>query len=146
MKRILQGVAPITVQRGPTKDVISLDANYELNAFAVIGSTDPNTLGATFVPALVLVDGLQIKLRAALANTGAATFNANGTGALALTKLGGTDLAAGDISAAGHELILRYRSSVPRWELLNPAAAASAGGSGISIGLASQIPTIPLFL
>lgn len=91
--------------------------------FAVAAGTD--TITATFASKPVLYDGFQLRVRAAGANTGAATFNPNALGALPITKFGGTALTAGDISAAGHELVLRYRSSVPRWELLNPATSAA---------------------
>jgi hypothetical protein len=96
---------------------------YATPFFAAASGTD--TITATFDPTPVLFDGMEVKVRAAGANTGAATFNPNALGAAALTKQGGTALAAGDIAAAGHELILRYRSSVPRWELLNPATSVA---------------------
>jgi hypothetical protein len=98
--------------------------------FAVASGTD--TITATFSPAPVLTDGLELRVRAAAANTGAATFNPNGLGALSVTKQGGTALSAGDIAAAGHEIILRYRASPARYELLNPAATTSGGGSADS--------------
>ena len=95
-----------------------------------------DTITASFPGAPLLYDGLIVHVRAAGANTGAATFNPNATGALAITKQGGTALAAGDIAAAGHELLLLYRSSVPRWELLNPAS--SGGGSQAAIQLKDE--------
>jgi len=61
-----------------------------------------------------------VKVRAAGAITGAVTLNANALGAIAVTKFGGGALAAGNVTGAGHELLLVYRASVPRWELINP--------------------------
>lgn len=103
------------------------------DAFAVASGTD--TITATFAVAPTLVDGLQFKVRAAGANTTTApTFNPNSLGALTLYKLGGVALAAGDISGAGHALVIRYRASPARYELLNPASVQQiAAGSHISI-------------
>jgi hypothetical protein len=51
------------------------------------------------------------------------TFNPDGLGPLTITKFGGQALAAGDIRAAGHKLLLIYKSTGV--ELLNPATDAS---------------------
>lgn len=112
------------------------DLPYLQDHFAVGSGT--NTITATINPTPVLYDGMTVNLRAAGANTGAVTFNPNSLGALAVTKFGGTVLAVGDISGAGHELILRYRSSVPRWELLNPTPPTGSGAApaGSVIGYA----------
>lgn len=110
-----------------------LSLPYRVALFAAASGT--NTITATFAPKPFLYDGMHLFVRAAGANTGAVTFNPNSLGALAVTRSGGTALVAGDIAAAGHELILVYRSSVPRWELVNPATmpasaltVADAGG------------------
>jgi len=102
---------------------------WMLSPFAAASGT--NTITATFTAKPVLFDGLTVYIRAAGANTGAVTFNPNSLGALSVTKLGGTALVAGDIAAAGHELILRYRLSATRWELLNPASSSSSGQAAI---------------
>lgn len=96
--------------------------------FAVASGTD--TITATFPTTPTLADGLQFKVRAAGANTTTApTFSPNGIGALTLYKLGGVALAAGDIFGAGHELIIRYRASPARYEIVNPAETLPAGGA-----------------
>lgn len=107
------------------------------DSWAQAGGT-ANAITATFDTTLTLGDGLELRVRASAANSGATTFDPNGLGPIAVTKLGGVALAAGDIAAAGHELILRYVASVPRWELLNPAASGG-GGSGDVVGPASSI-------
>lgn len=107
------------------------DASSFAAPFAVATGTG-DALIADFSPDARLVDGAQILLRASAANTGAATLAADGVAARAITKQGGSALAAGDIAAAGHELILRYRASIPRWELLNPATAAGGGGASFT--------------
>ena len=74
-----------------------------------------------------LPDGRLIHVRAIAANTVAAVTlqlfdhgSDAGLGTQVITKRGGTALVAGDIAAAGHELILRYNLAHTRWELLNP--------------------------
>lgn len=103
-----------------------------LRTLTGVGSTDFVTAGgtgdaltATFSPAYTsLTDGLYIRVRAAAANASTTpTLNVNGLGAVTITREGGQALRAGDIGGAGHELILVYRSSAPRWELINPAYA-----------------------
>lgn len=105
------------------------------DAFAVGVGAD--TITATFLVAPDLADGLQFKVRAAAANaTTMPTFNPNALGALPLTKLGGVALAAGDIHGAGHELIIRYRESPARYELVNPAGVQEpVAGTGVAVDL-----------
>ncbi len=97
-----------------------------------------------------LQDGMLIGIRAGAANTSTApTFAANGGTARTITKFGNQALAASDIYGAGHEILLRYVSATPRWELLNPAATVSAfqsltttGTSGAAT-LAAGVLNIP---
>lgn len=102
--------------------------------FAVAGGT-ADALTATFGILPALADGLQFSVRAASANaTATPTFNPNSLGALTICKLGGGALLAGDIAGAGHELILRYRASPARYELLNPRGLTSVvPGSNITV-------------
>lgn len=102
--------------------------------FAVAGGT-ADALTATFGILPALVDGLQFSVRATSANaTATPTFNPNSLGALTICKLGGAALRAGDIAGAGHELILRYRASPARYELLNPKGLASVvPGSNVTV-------------
>jgi len=103
-----------------------------------------DTITATFDPKPVLVDGLVVYVKAAAANTTAVTFNPNSLGALSVNKHGGTALAAGEIAAAGHVLILVYRASGTTWELLNPVAVPGAIGdqSGVTY-LEGSAPATP---
>jgi hypothetical protein len=91
------------------------------DAFAIGVGTDDITAEFRIVP--TLEDGLELRVRAADANTGPASFAPNGLGVLDVCKLGGGVLIAGDIFGEGHELTLRYRTDPERWELLNPASA-----------------------
>lgn len=122
-------------------NVGQLQAN--LVGWADAGGT-ANAITATYSPALTaLTDGMICFLRAGAVNTSTTpTFAPNGLTARTITKLGNVALLYGDIAGAGHELILRYKSSGTRWELLNPAIGAieivdaDAGGSvGPSYGL-----------
>lgn len=86
------------------------------------GTVDAIT--ATFEPATTSAekqDGTLWIVEAAGANTSTTpTFNPDSTGALTIKKNGGQALAAGDIRAAGHKLLLCYDSSGGHVELLNP--------------------------
>lgn len=98
------------------------DSSAPAVSWAEAGGT-VDAITATYTPAiLTLVDGMLLGVRASGANTSTApTFSPNGLTARTITREGGQALQAGDIFGAGHELLLRYRSSATRWELLNPA-------------------------
>ena len=66
-------------------------------------------------------DGTLVRMRANHTNTGAATLNVDGAGALAIVKLYNQALVAGDIRA-GQECILSYDATTGTdvWQLLNP--------------------------
>jgi len=90
--------------------------------WAVAGGTADAVTAAYNPPVTTLKDGQLFFVRASGANTIVApTFNPDGLGAVAITKNGGTALVAGDIPAAGAEVVLRYRASPARYELMNPA-------------------------
>lgn len=84
-------------------------------------------------------DGILVAVRAASANaTTTPTLALNGGTARTITKNGNQPLVAGDIKGAGHELLLRYVSAGPRYELLNPSVSGGAfdslvEGTGIDI-------------
>lgn len=82
------------------------DSNFNLTTDAYTGysptatATGTDTYVATPDPALaVYVNDQKVYIKFTNANTGAATINLNGLGAKSIKKSGGTDLAAGDISA-----------------------------------------------
>jgi len=84
------------------------------------GTADAITASYT-IPITVLVDGQICWVRATAANaTTTPTFSPSGLTARTIVKNGGEALAAGEISADGHQLILRYDLANTRWELLNP--------------------------
>lgn len=92
-------------------------------SFAVAGGT-ADALTAAFTPTIAaLVDGMQLNVRALLANaTTTPTIVVEAFAAHGITKLGGAALDIGDIGGPLHEMILRYNLANTRFELLNPAA------------------------
>lgn len=92
-----------------------------------------NAYAATLDPKVTAyADGLEVKLRITRANTGAATLNVNGLGAIAIKRVDGTPALAGDIPA-GATLTLTYVASANAFYLpavvvgtLNVAVAAAA--------------------
>jgi microcystin-dependent protein len=81
-----------------------------------------NAITASFMPVITALTHHQIVyVRAAAANTGAATFQADATTAYAIYKGANKDLLPGDIAGAGHLLALRRDQTLGKWELLNPA-------------------------
>lgn len=81
------------------------------------GSADVIT--ATYSPAVLAVsDGLELKFRAAAANTTATpTFSPNGLTARTIVKRGGLALLAADLTLSA-EYTVRYRSAAAQWEIV----------------------------
>lgn len=88
----------------------------------VAGGGSVDAITATYVPAITaVVDGMLLGVRATGANTTTTpTFAPSSLTARTIVKQGGQALVAGDIRAANHDLLLRYRASGTVWELLNP--------------------------
>lgn len=83
-----------------------------------------NALAAAFSPTITALPAapgtLSVLVRAGLANTGAATFAADGLTAKIIVKGNNLPLVAGDIAGAGHWLHLDYDATLDKWVLLNP--------------------------
>jgi hypothetical protein len=111
-------------------DAVSLgQVQKEAYQFAVATGTG-NAMTAAFTPAFnattnPITDGVELRVRAPSNNTSGAPTIDVGQGAVTITKLGGAALATNDIFT-GHELLLRYRASPSRFELLNPGAPPTA--------------------
>lgn len=89
-----------------------------------------DALTATFYPPLVLADKVTCLVRATGATTITnPTFAPDSATAKTITKLGNDALAVGDITGAGHVLILQYSSANDVWELLNPQGVGSIGAT-----------------
>lgn len=72
-----------------------------------------------------LVNGMRLKFKADVANTGAATLNVNSLGAVSLVTGLSTALATGDI-VANQVVEVVYNSTWPVFQVLNPASAILA--------------------
>ena len=84
-----------------------------------------NVITGNLTPAIAsYVAGQMFSFLSAGTNTGAVTLNINGVGAIAVTKLGSTALAAGDIPA-NTIIIVQYDGS--EFQLVAPAALSSLG-------------------
>lgn len=94
------------------------------------GAGTVDAITATYDDVDALVDGLILGVRASGANlTTTPSFSPNSLTARTIKKAGGVALAPGDIFAAGHELLLRYKLSTTHWELLNPFHSKAAAAS-----------------
>ena len=137
--------ASLMLDTSPTIDLAPVGlldlGSCVVTPFAIAGGT-ANALTATFTD-LTLVDGAEVKLRAAFANTATApTLSSNAGTPVVITRLGNQALRAGDIDSAGHEMTLRYVIASPvRWELLNPANADLFWSA--PIGTIIEAPTAP---
>ena len=98
-------------------------ANEPMFAFAT-GTAD--ALAAAFPRSVSLIDGFQITVRAAYANTSTIpSLNAGSTGARTICKGANQPLLVGDIAGAGHTLQLSFDTRFNKWVLLNPAYGIS---------------------
>lgn len=112
---------------GLLNNLIRAVASGIKGALTFVAASSADTITATLAPVPGgLVDGMQVFVRAAAANTSTTpTLNINSLGAKTIVKEGGQALVVGDIRGAGHMLHLAYRSSATQWELLNPVYHAS---------------------
>jgi len=119
---------------GPiTEPVSALDTNLANLPLAVddpvissnVGtdSGGVNTLACTISPGPSVLDatqqGLIVSVKAGNTNTGAATFNLNGFGAVAIQRGNGFALVGGEI-IAGMPCILSWQGSAGKWSIVNP--------------------------
>lgn len=88
---------------------------------ASAAGTDTYAVTLSPVPA-AYVNGMAVRFKADVANTGAATLNVNSLGAIAIVTSVGTALATGDI-VANQIVQVIYNSTGPVFELVNPASA-----------------------
>lgn len=120
----LSAVSGATNEYVLTKDTATGNAIFKANVggipvAAAAGTVDAIT--ADYTPDITLADQKMVAVVAAGANTSTTpTFAPDGLTARTIVKNGGQALAAGDISGAGHVVILEYNLANTRWELLNP--------------------------
>lgn len=91
-------------------------------------SSGNDTYAVTLAPVpAAYVNGLVVNFKPDTANTGAATLNVNGLGAIAITKNNDVALATGDIEA-NQIVTVVYNSTGPTFNMQSQVAAASASG------------------
>ena len=98
-------------------------AMYKQVRTATAGGT-ANAIIADFYPQPPTLDalhGIVIHVRAAAANTGAATLKIGALSAVSIVKGANAELVPGDIAGAGHWLALQYDKTLSKFVLLNPA-------------------------
>lgn len=146
---IVDSIADSDTTHAPSRNAVydALALKQDLIPWIDAGGT-ADALTANFTPDFIHGDGRVFRVRAALANTTTTpTLNIDGAGANLIVKKGNQALAAGDIAGLNHELwfVVRDDFITIRYELINPATDATGGGSGINIGLVSQVPNLLLF-
>jgi len=101
-------------------DILLQDVLSQADQFVVATGTGNAMVVSTFSSGYTLEDGDEIHVRAPGANSVTnPTISLPGAGTLTIYKVGGIPLQKSDIKGAGHELILRYRSSPQRMEFVS---------------------------
>lgn len=94
-----------------------------------------NALTANFTRAVVLQNGVTIKVKISQANTAASpTLNVNSTGAKVISTLDGSPLGVGGL-IAGSVIIFSYDSGIDKWVALTGGDALTFGGKSPSFYL-----------
>lgn len=121
--------------------LLAYNALNDLNTFSnyLVDTGSANAYVVTLGAGLTgpLTAGLEIEMKATNLNTGASTLNFNGTGAVAIQRVNGASLTAGDIPAGGIVQLI-WTGSV--WMLLNvlPATVSVQAFAGsFSVNLAT---------
>lgn len=112
-----------------------------INWAVAAGTADAVT--AAYTPAnTALTDGLVLGFRASAANiTATPTFAPDGLTAHTIVADGVGALLPGDIPGANAEMLVRYRLSTTKWELLNPAYSPRPGTAWVAGGGAADAIT-----
>lgn len=107
--------------------VVEIYVTAKNSAYTASAAGSANALTATSDPKIVaLTNNFRILIKAASANTTTTPSIAiSGLAAKTIVKNGNQALVAGNISGAGHELDLIYRSDISKFELLNPYEISS---------------------
>ncbi|MCL8000185.1 DUF2793 domain-containing protein [Brucella sp. 21LCYQ03] len=118
---------------------LALDSQSGKWTYAAAGGT-ANALAVTLSPATgALVDGLIIRVRIAATNTGSATINVNGLGAVPIKRPGGAALQAGDLTA-GNIVQLLFNQGVA---VLTSVSSTMPGSVAVLSAVGSGSWTVP---
>lgn len=133
-----------TADDGTTATLLANFAqSVRLPAYAIDTSATVNVLAAALSPApAALVAGMEIELKPAITNTGAATLNLNGLGAYPLINYSGA-LVGGELVAGQHYKV-SWKASASSWLVMTGAASttrmvqsATVTASGTSVRFTS---------
>lgn len=103
----------------------------------------PNALTASFNPKVAaLADGASFLVRAASANTAAATIAFDAIAAKPIVKGANTPLQAGDIAGAGGWLELTYDSALDKFVLGNPVFPAGTAFPSLQVAGAAAVGSL----
>ena len=99
-----------------------------------VDSVGTDSYAITLVPAVgAYADGQVFHFKAGTANTGAATLNVNGLGAITIKKLHDQDLATGDIEAGQIVTVVYDTTPTPDvFQMQSQLASAAAGGGDVA--------------
>lgn len=106
-------------------------------------ATGNDTYVITLSPVPIsLVNGMTLRFKADVANTGAATLNVNSLGPLAIVTAVGTALATGDI-VANQVCEVIYNSTGTVWQLINPASVVLSNPTASILASVPNTDTTP---
>ena len=105
-----------------TEDQLDLVEKIQLGTdFYGASSAGTDTYAITITPTVAYTNGIRFRFKTDVANTGAATLNVNGLGAITIKKAHDQDLATGDIEA--NQIVeVVYNSTGPVFEMISQTA------------------------
>ncbi|ABS69701.1 Tail Collar domain protein [Xanthobacter versatilis] len=117
------GLVPSDADRAQIAEVLRRLVQQGIWTYAAAGGT-ANALTLAVTPAPTLATGLSLLIKVATSNTGAATLNINGGGALAIVRRDGSALQAGDLPAGG---MVQISYDGAAWQLVHTPQSGATG-------------------
>lgn len=124
-------LASTTTPTGSNKYITQSDFQKNAENYAA-SSAGTDAYAITLSPAVTaLTNGMVFQFKADVANTGAATLDVNGLGALAITKLNDQPLLTGDIEA-NQIVTVVYNSTSTKFQMVSQTAQYQKYASGVA--------------
>lgn len=117
------GLVPSDADRNQVVEVIRQLEQQNIWTYAAAGGT-ANALTLAVTPAPTLAAGLGLLIKVATSNTGAATLNVNGSGAVPIVRRDGSALQAGDLPAGG---MVQLSHDGAEWQMVHTPASGATG-------------------
>lgn len=120
--------------------------NYQGNILTVQSVAGTNTItGSTSPAATVLVDGEMRRLKPAVTNTGAVTYNDNGLGAKALKDYDGNALVANSLLSTRTYIISYFGAPIDEWRVMTPWGTITSlnGTASVAANINGTTPAAP---